>query len=291
MSISFLDRTLRSVTSVAQQALFSEAAAAEQGLLQTIDPRVKLATFLIILITISLLHHPESLLLLSMLAVALALLSRIGPAFFLARVWLVVPLFSAAMVLPALLNIVTPGEPLVVLIRFDADHTVGPLTLPREIGVTRQGLQGAVLLVLRVGASVSFAVLLTLTTRWSQVFAGLRSLKVPRIFVMTLSMTERYLFVFLGLIQDMYRARISRTIHPLPAKAERNWIASRIGVTFKRTLDMSEDVYKAMLARGFQGEFRSLDRLHLSARDIAWCASVLSVIVILALFERGHLGK
>jgi cobalt/nickel transport system permease protein len=133
--------------------------------------------------------------------------------------------------------------------------------------------------------------LLTLTTRWSQVFAGLRSLRVPSIFVMTLSLTERYLFLFLAMIQDMYRARMSRTIHPLPYRTERSWTASRIGVTFKRTLDMSEDVYKAMVARGFQGGFRSLDRLHLSARDAAWSVFVLSLCGILALFERGLLGK
>jgi cobalt/nickel transport system permease protein len=286
-----LDRTLRSVTAVGRQALFSEAAAAEQGLLQAVDPRVKMVTFLVVLIAISMLHHPLSLLFLSGLALVLALLSHIRPIFFLSRVWLVVPLFSAAIVLPSLLNIVTPGEPLVVLARLDGDRTLGPLVIPSEITITRQGLRGAVLFLSRVGASVSFAILFTLTTKWSQVFAGLRSLKVPRVFVMTLSMTERYLFVFLGMIQDMYRARMSRTIHPLPARKERHWTASRIGVTFKKTLDMSEDIYKAMLARGFQGEFRALDRLHLSIRDLVWSLSVLSVPAILALLERGLLGK
>ena len=284
---TFLDRTLRAVTSVAQQALFSEAAAGRKGLLQSLDPRVKLLTFLVLLIVISLLHDPASLLFLSVLGLALALLSRIKALFFLARVWLFVPLFSAAIVLPALLNVVTPGETLWVLVRLENDHICGPLVIPRDIAVTREGLSGAVLFVSRVGASVSFAVLLTLTTRWSQIFAGLRSLGVPRIFVMTLSMTERYLFVFLRMIQDMYRARMSRTIRPLPAGMERSWTASRIGVTFKRSLDMSEDIYRAMLARGFQGDFRSLDRLHLSTRDIGWSALVLSVSSILLLFERG----
>jgi cobalt/nickel transport system permease protein len=138
-----------------------------------------------------------------------------------------------------------------------------------------------------VAASVSFAVLFTLTTKWAEVFSALRSLFVPRVFVVTLGMTYRYLFVFLRLIQDMYRARKSRTIRPLSPAAERSWTASRIGVTFKKSVDMSEDIYKAMLSRGFHGEFPSLRRFHAAAADYIWLVTVLGFGGILILFERG----
>ena len=78
-------------------------------------------------------------------------------------------------------------------------------------------------------------------------------------------MTERYIFVLLRLIQDMYRGRMSRTIRPLSPAVERNWTASRIGVTFKKSMEMSEDVYKAMLSRGFHGEFRTINRFRATA--------------------------
>jgi cobalt/nickel transport system permease protein len=163
----------------------------------------------------------------------------------------------------------------------------GPYVIPVEISITRQGLWGAITFVSRVTASVSFAVLFTLTTRWGEVFSGLRAFFVPRIFVMTLSMTERYLFVFLRLIQDMYRARKSRTIRPLSAAAERNWTASRIGITFKKSLDMGEDVYKAMLSRGFRGEFFALKRYHAATMDYIWLVTVLCFGGILILLEKG----
>jgi cobalt/nickel transport system permease protein len=165
----------------------------------------------------------------------------------------------------------------------------GPYTIPAEITITRQGLWAGILFVSRVAASVSFAVLFTLTHRWAGIFAGLRSLHVPRIFVLTLSMTERYLFVLLRMIQDMYRARKSRTIRPLAVAAERDWIASRIGVTFKKSVEMSGDIYKAMLSRGFQGEYRSLNRSSARAIDAVWLVTVLSLGGILVLFERGML--
>ncbi len=196
-SSTFLDRTLLAVTRVAEQSLFSERFANRRGFLQSLDIRFQLATFALILILISVLHQPRSLWMLYVTCLALAALSRVPLWFFVKRVWLFVPLFTAAIVLPAVLNVVTPGEPVWVLCKLSRSHTWGPYTVPAEIAVTRQGLWGAIIFVSRVADSVSFAVLLTLTRRWADIFAGLRSLFVPRVFIMTLSMTERYLFVFL----------------------------------------------------------------------------------------------
>lgn len=285
----FLDKTLLAVARVAEQSLFSEAFAQKQGLLQALDVRVKLLSFFSILVLISFIHDPRTLCLLYGISIMLAVMSRVPVAFFQKRVWLFVPLFSVAIVLPALLNIMTPGDPLWVLVTLNRPHTWGPYNIPAEISVTRQGLWSSITFISRVTASVSFAVLFTLTTRWNIVFSGLRALFVPRIFVMTLSMTERYIFVFLRLVQDMYRARKSRTIRPRSTAEERNWTASRIGVTFNKSIDMSEDIYKAMLSRGFHGEFRTLERFHISFADLLWLTSVLLVGAALILFEKGLL--
>ena len=285
----FLDKTLLAVANVAERSLFSEDYARRDGFLQLLDVRIKLVTFLYLLVIISFIHRPQTAWLLYGLSLALAVFSRVSLVFFLKRVWLFVPLFSAAIVLPALLNIVTPGDSVWVLVKLSRAYSWGPYTIPAEIAITRQGLWGGIVFVSRVAASVSFAVLFTLTTKWAEVFSGLRSLFVPRVFVVTLGMTYRYLFVFLRLIQDMYLARKSRTIRPLSRAAERNWIASRIGATFKKSVDMSEDIYKAMLSRGFHGEFRSTDRFHARATDYIWLVTVLLFGGILILFERGFL--
>ncbi len=176
---------------------------------------------------------------------------------------------------------------MLVLLKLSRSHTWGPYTIPAEIAVTRQGLWGAVMLVSRVSASVSLAVLLTLTTKWAEIFSGLRALFVPRIFVVTLSMTERYLFVLLRLVQDMYRGRMSRTIRPLTPAVERNWTASRIGVTFKKTIEMGDDVYKAMLSRGFHGEFRTVSRFRMRGLDCAWMLTVSAIAALLLFADRG----
>ncbi len=284
---TFLDKTLFAVTRIAEQSFFSEKYANRRGLLQGLDIRFQIVSFLFILVVISMLHRPESLWILYGASLALAAFSRIPLQYLVKRVWLFVPLFTAVIVLPSLLNIITPGDPVAVLVRFSRPRTWGPYTIPAEITVTRQGIQGGVVFVSRVAASVSFAVLFTLTRRWAEIFAGFRALGAPRVFVMTLSMTERYLFVFLRLIQDMYRARKSRTIGELSAAAERSWTASRIGVTFRKSLEMSDDVYKAMLSRGFHGEFRSINRFRSSFRDYLWLILVIAAGAMLLLLERG----
>lgn len=285
----FLDKTLLAIARIAEQALFAETYARKRGVLQALDVRIKLISFLGILVLISFIHSVQLLWVMYAMSLGLAAASRVPLAFFQKRVWLFVPLFSAAVVLPAILNIVTPGEPLLVLVRLPRSYCWGPYTIPAEVSITRQGLGGAAVFISRVASSVSFGVLFTLTTKWSEVFAGLRALFVPRIFVMTLSMTERYIFVFLRMIQDMYRARKSRTIQPRSIEVERHWTASRIGITFKKSLEMSDDVYKAMLSRGFHGEFRSISRFQATTRDVVWSAAVLSFGLLVILLERGLL--
>ncbi len=283
----FLDKTLRKVAGVAGRFLFSDEYAQIHGLLQALDVRIKLLSLLLVLVLISLVHTREALWMLYGLSLGAAALSRVPLGIFIKRVWLFVPLFSAAVVLPALLNVVTPGEPVLVILRLDASYTWGPYTIPQEISITRQGLWGGITFLSRVAASVSFAVLFTMTSKWADIFAGLRALFVPNVLVITLSMAYRYIFVFLRLIQDMYLARKSRTITPASSAFERGWTASRIGFTFRRSFGMIDDIYKAMLSRGFSGEFRILGRFRAKTIDYVYLMTVVFLGGILLFLERG----
>lgn len=287
MRTSFLDKTLLSVANLSEQAVFSEVFARRPGLLQSLDVRVKLMTTAFLLVVASFLHHPGPLWLLSGLSVVLALLSGIPVLFFMKRTWLVVPLFTSVIVLPALLNVVTPGEPLWIVLKLERAYEWGPYRVPRDIFITRQGVLGAVLFVSRVAASVSWAVLLTLTTRWGDIFAGLRAFFVPRVVVMTLSMTYRYLFVLLRLVQDLYRARKSRTIRQRGRAGDRGWVASRIGFLFRRSLELSTQVFLAMISRGYHGEAFSISRYRVGRADYAWSVCVAVVGAMLLVLDRG----
>ena len=134
----------------------------------------------------------------------LVLAVDVGPParFFVKRVWLFVPIFTGIVVAPgdAQLHHARPD-------RRAPRHVVRP-----PAGLTRQGLDAAGLIVTRVAVSISLVVLLTLTTPWNRLLASLRSLFVPRMFVLVLGMTYRYVFHLLNGVTDMYTARKARTV-------------------------------------------------------------------------------
>ncbi|RPJ42816.1 MAG: hypothetical protein EHM27_02080 [Deltaproteobacteria bacterium] len=151
MRLLFLDRTLKAVTGLLAEFVFSEAYTQKAGLLQGLDPRFKLIGLLAFVVGASLLQSLTAVYGLSLLALVLAGLSRVGPLFFLKRVWLVLPLFAGFIALPATLNLFTPGELVWKIGELESSYRFGPYGIPKEIGFTKQGLTDALFLVGRVG--------------------------------------------------------------------------------------------------------------------------------------------
>lgn len=247
----FVNRTLLGITGFLKGALFSQDWVRQDGLLQRIHPAAKLLGILILVVSASLTHRIEVLLGLHLITVVLAGASRIPVRRFLKRVWLLAPLFSFFMVLPA--PFLVPGEPLVTVL---------------GVSATRQGVAAAALLIARVGASVGLMTLLVLTTPWESILKALRSFRLPPVFLLTLSMTYRFVYLLLSVIEEEHLAKKSRTIDPRSLSHEQGWVASRIAHLFRRSEKLATEVYEAMVARGYDGyvimekgaPWRALDR-------------------------------
>jgi cobalt/nickel transport system permease protein len=263
-----IEKTLAGLAQAMRQALTSEEIAARPGLLQRLDPRIKLVSFVLLLLAASLVRHAPVLVGLYAVTLVLASASGLGIAWFVKRVWLFVPIFTGIVVLPATLSFVTPGEVVVPL-----GHWFG-----HEAGLTRQGLASAALLVCRVATSTSLVVLLTLTTPWPRLLAALRSLGVPRTLLLVLGMAFRYLFVLLDSASEMYVARRARTPARPAAGTARALVAFSAGALFGKAHALGEGVHEAMLARGYRGEARTLERFRLRPADAAWLALALLII-------------
>ena len=277
--LRFLDRSLRAVTGLMGQFLFAEIHSQRDGVLQKLDPRVKLLTLLAWVVLVSLLHSLPWILGLYGVSLGLALLSRIPLSFFLRRVWLVLPLFAGVIALPAMLNLFTPGEAAVVLFQVGKEYRWGPYRIPSAITLTWPGIQVALLLMTRVGTAMSFILLLTLTTPWANLLKALRSLRVPAIYVQTLGMTLRYLLLLGQIVQDMHLARKSRTLRSQKTRAEQRWVAGQMGMLFQRSLHLSTKVHRAMVARGYQGEVRLLFPFQLRPVDGVFAGVCAALIV------------
>jgi cobalt/nickel transport system permease protein len=287
----FVEKTIHGSAGFLRDIILSEAVAGRQGLLQALDPRVRLLTLLALIVCVSLMKSPLTIWGAYLFVLLLAVTSSVPLFFFIKRVWLFIPLFSAVIAIPALFNVVTPGETLWTMAHLGSGHDFGPYHIPETISVTRQGLLTAVTFIGRVTTSVSLAVLLTLTTRWNDLLRALAVLRVPQIFILILGMTCRYIILLVQTVQNIHVARRSRTLRYGSAGAEQRWVASRMGYLFKRTWRMGQEVHRAMLSRGFSGEVRSLSLFRAAQCDYAWCLFVAVICAALLLADHAALYR
>ena len=276
---SYLEKTLGGLAHLVDSALAVEATSARTGLLQRLDPRVKLVSFVGLLIVGVLAHSLLTLGALIALSVILALASRLGLRRLAIRAWIFIPLFTAIIALPAITNWVSPGRPLVTFWQ-GSPVALGPFHLPGTLAITEPGLLSAAHLVLRVTAVVSFAALLTLTTKWNELLKSLRVLRAPKMFVFMLAMAYRYVHLLARLLRDMLLARKSRIVGPSSAAENRRFLGASAAALFGKSQAMGEQVHSAMLARGYQGEVHTLETWHLRSLDLVWALGVAGVFAV-----------
>jgi len=269
----WIENTLAGIAGNIERAVFTEQHARLDAFLQRVDPRAKLGMFLVIVLAASLTGSYAILVALYAVTLAAAIASRIPTEFFVKRVWLGIPLFAGIVVIPSIFFI--PGPHLFEI-------TIGPLVIAPSIN----GILGAILLVMRVGVSVSLAVLLVMTTPWADILKSLRAVRVPQVFVLILSMTYRYIFLFLHTVNGIFLARKSRIVARTSGAEQRRWIGGTMGALMSRSFKMSNDVYAAMLARGFSGEMRTYSAYRMATRDWVLLAGSVAMVVALLGIER-----
>jgi cobalt/nickel transport system permease protein len=99
------------------------------------------------------------------------------------------------------------------------------------------------------------AMLLIATTPMPRLMAALHGLGVPRLLVLTIQMVYRYLFVVFETAQSMRHAAMSRAgLRPSRRLLWRSG-GGLMAVLFAGAHGQAEGIHRAMLARGFTGEF------------------------------------
>jgi len=121
-------------------------------------------------------------------------------------------------------------------------------------------------------------ILLTSTTRFSELLKALERLRCPRLIVMVLSFMYRYLFVFTDEIMKMQQAREARALGGSFCWRTKT-LANMIGVLFLRAYERAEKVYLAMCARGFTGEVKTLNSRQLRFADICFFTVFIASLI------------
>ena len=127
-------------------------------------------------------------------------------------------------------------------------------------GIYADGMERFSSIMLKSWLSMQAALLLADVTRFPDLLAAMRHLHLPKVLVAIMSLMWRYLFLLKDEAQRLMTARASRSVS-LPGCKRQPRVIWRARVTggmagslLLRSIERSERVYAAMLARGYTGE-------------------------------------
>jgi len=238
----FIEKSVLGAVSFFKDSVFAEEYAAKKGFLQSIGPCVKMIGAAIIIIAALFIRNIAPILTIYCFVLFLAILSRINLIYFLKRTWIFIPLFSLFIVIPALFSIISPGDPVCSFRLFNI-----------SLHITQQGLVAAGLFVSRVITSVSIVVLLSLTTRHTQILHTLYLFGIPPVFIMTINMCYRYIYLFTKIVEETFLALKSRVGTAVYSKQGQRIVSWNIANLWRRSFYLHKDVYNAMVSRGYRG--------------------------------------
>ncbi len=267
-SKGWMEQTLLATLNFLRNSVSNDELATKIGFLQQREPRTKLLGIIVLLISTLIATHIIELLSIYALVLALAYFSCISITFFLKRTLLFIPIFSFFIILPAIVNPATIGDPLVSL--KIVEHT---------FVITSTSIITAIRLLLRVIVSVSLAVLLVLSTQQQTLLNVLSSFKVPRIFVMITRICFRYVYLFLDIILNKQLAIKSRVGFINSTRTSQRLAAMNISGLWLRAYHIQTQVYSAMLSRGYSGDTLVLDHVKIRFSDWLAIASVLTIFM------------
>lgn len=115
--------------------------------------------------------------------------------------------------------------------------------------VISQGLYLCVIVFIKTFICLSIAYLLIVTTSFDALASELIYIKIPAIFVLQLTMTYRYIFVFLKEAQTLTKAYLLRS--PYSRAIELKDMGSFIGHLLVGSMNQSLHIYDCMKCRGF----------------------------------------
>jgi cobalt/nickel transport system permease protein len=268
---NFVENTINGLFATISHAMYADALSGSTGLLQPIDPRVKLIGVLALIAAATLSTRLSVIAGILAAAIALAAFSRLPLWRTMAPIWISALTFTGAIAIPALF--LTPGDSLYHFGKIGWD-------------ITAQGVRTAAYLILRVETSATLALLLVFTTPWTHVLKALRVFRVPAVFVVVLGMTFRYILLLLETTREMFESRKSRTVGKLTRADYRRLAVSSAGVLLGKSFQLSNEVFLAMQSRGFRGEVYVLDEFRMAPRD--WAALTLFAAFTAAAIWAGH---
>ncbi len=122
--------------------------------------------------------------------------------------------------------------------------------------------------------TISVGIMLIATTGIEKLSGALRALKIPKVFVLQILLTYRYISVLIEEVGRMQRAYALRA--PGQKGIQRSAWGSFAGQLILRTFERAQRVYESMILRGFDGDYQTGESKKMNLQDVlfvfGWCA-------------------
>ncbi len=282
--LSFIDKTILSTAGAVKSIYLQAENAAGENFIRKINPHVKLISLIYLAIVISVCGNMYAQLLTMVFIFLIYIIARLKVIEVYRKIFFLAFVFGFLVVLPASLNIITPGKIIFNLVSFNKPSHFWIYNIPQNIGFTENGFQVVSLVFLRVLNSVSFALLIVFTTPFPSFIKSFKMIGVPDTFLMIISLAYKYIFILSRTIEETYFALKSRLSGNIKSINIRKLIGGRIFFIFKRSVIIYENTYYAMVSRGYQGKVKLHSQHHFTFMDFIALAIIVASGIVIMLF-------
>ncbi len=281
--LPFIDRTLHKVAGFIKTGYLQGETASGKGLLQRIDARVKILFLLCFIIQVNTVHQIPTQLYISAFLLVLYLLSHLNVIDIYKKILLFSFFFGFLVIAPAALNVVTDGKIILNLYHFQEAKQFWIYHIPAEIGLTKEGILVVAKLYLKVINSLTITFLVFYTTPFIEIIKSLKVFKVPDMFLLIITMTYKFIFILAHTVQETYFALKLRWWKKVRNSEADSIIAGRIVYIFHKSWRRYEEVFSAMIARGFTGRVDFCYLRKITKGDIYFLGLFLAVSLVIYL--------
>jgi cobalt ECF transporter T component CbiQ len=252
--LSYIEKGIKSLSEMITSGFINVEQRTEKGLFRKLDARVKVLFLISFVVIISLKRNIFPEVIISLFTFLLVAVSQIHIFRFYQKIIGLTFLFGFLVAFPSAFNVVTPGEMILPVVTLNQPHDFWIYHIPQQIGITRQGVDGVTMLCLRIMNSLTVSLLVIHTTSFHRFIKALQVFRVPGAFLLVITLSYKYIFIFAKTVENMYLARKSRQLGMVRNEEARIWVAGRMAHMFRKTMSRYDDVYRAMVARGFTDE-------------------------------------
>ncbi len=252
VSTPVLEKGVLYLALIIQESYTQWESSRRDGLLQSMDSRIKLLFMAAFLVLVSIKRELAPQAGIALLLFTLFISSRLDILPLYRRILGTALLFGVIVPLPSIFNIFNRAEPIFTLFQLQRDHQFWLYHIPQTIGITSSGIQGMALLTMRIANSVAISLLVLHTTSFPDLVKALRVFRIPETFIAVITLAYKYVFTFTRILEEMHLAKKSRLAGGMDNSQSRLWVAGRMAFLFRKSQGRCEDIFKAMLSRGYE---------------------------------------